>query len=84
MTPTAHSVHLSWAPSSSSVVSYHVYRGQVSGGPYSSASSPADVLSFDDTNVTDGTTYYYGVTSVDSSGVESAYSNQATAEIPNN
>jgi fibronectin type 3 domain-containing protein len=82
--PTAHSVHLSWAPSSSSVVGYHVYRGQVSGGPYSSASSSMDALNFDDANVTDGTTYYYVVTSVDSSGVESAYSNQATAQVPNN
>jgi uncharacterized repeat protein (TIGR01451 family) len=83
-TPTAHSVHLSWAPSSSSVVGYHVYRGQVSGGPYSSASSSVDALSFDDSGVADGTTYYYVVTAVDSSGAESAYSNQATAEIPNN
>jgi hypothetical protein len=83
-TPTPHSVHLSWAPSSSSVVGYHVYRGQVSGGPYSSASSSVDALSFDDSNVADGTTYYYVVTSVDSSGVESAYSNQASAQVPNN
>jgi hypothetical protein len=83
-TPTAHSVHLSWAPSSSSVVGYNVYRGQVSGGPYSSASSSVDALSFDDSSVADGTTYYYVVTSVDSSGAESAYSNQATAEIPKN
>jgi uncharacterized repeat protein (TIGR01451 family) len=83
-TPTAHSVHLSWAPSSSSVVGYHVYRGQVSGGPYSSASSSVDALSFDDSGVADGTTYYYVVTAVDSSGAESAYSNQATAQIPNN
>jgi Abnormal spindle-like microcephaly-assoc'd, ASPM-SPD-2-Hydin len=82
--PTAHSVHLSWAPSSSSVTGYHVYRGQVSGGPYSSASSSVDALSFDDNSVADGTTYYYVVTSVDSSGVESAYSNQATAQVPNN
>jgi hypothetical protein len=83
-TPTPHSVHLSWAPSSSSVVGYHVYRGQVSGGPYSSASSSMDALSFDDSGVADGTTYYYVVTSVDSSGAESAYSNQAAAQIPNN
>jgi hypothetical protein len=83
-TPTAHTVHLSWAPSSSSVVGYRVYRSQVSGGPYSNKLSSVDALSFDDATVVDGNTYYYVVTSVDSAGVESAYSNQTSAQIPNN
>jgi hypothetical protein len=82
--PTAHTVHLSWAPSSSAVVGYRVYRGQVSGGPYPNAVTSVDALSFDDTTVADGNTYYYVVTSVDSAGEESAYSNQASAAVPNN
>jgi hypothetical protein len=83
-TPTAHTVHLSWAPSSSAVSGYRVYRGQVSGGPYPNAVTSGDVLSFDDTTVVDGNTYYYVVTAVDSAGVESTYSNQASAQVPNN
>jgi len=83
-TPTAHTVHLSWAPSSSAVTGYRVYRGQVSGGPYPNAVTSVDALSFDDTTVVDGNTYYYVVTAVDSAGEESAYSNQASAAVPGN
>lgn len=82
--PTAHTVHLSWSPSSSSVVSYRIYRGQVSGGPYPNTVSSVDALSFDDSTVVDGNTYYYVVTAVDSAGAESAYSNQTSAQVPNN
>jgi fibronectin type 3 domain-containing protein len=35
-----------------------------------------------DTAVVSGTTYYYVATAVDSGGVESAYSTEATATIP--
>jgi fibronectin type 3 domain-containing protein len=35
-----------------------------------------------DPGVQSGTTYFYVVTAVDSSNVESTYSNQATAAIP--
>jgi len=84
-TPTPHTVHLSWAPSSSSVAGYRVYRGQVSGGPYpNTVVSSVDALSYDDATVVDGNTYYYVVTAVDSTGAESLLSNQATAQIPNN
>ncbi len=37
---------------------------------------------YTDSTVQSGTTYYYVVTAVDSSGSESNYSNQATAVIP--
>jgi fibronectin type 3 domain-containing protein len=35
-----------------------------------------------DSSVQSATTYYYVATAVDSSNLESAYSNQATAAIP--
>jgi len=79
----SHSVALSWSPSSSTVTGYNIYRGTQSGGPYSKLNST--VLSgttYTDPNVQSGTTYYYVSTAVNSSNVESAYSNQATAAIP--
>jgi len=46
------------------------------------ASSPALGLSYTDTTVQNGTTYYYVTTAVDSSGTESSYSPEAQAIIP--
>ncbi len=78
-----HSVSLSWNPSTSVVVGYNVYRGAVSGGPYTKLSSAIDPsTAYADTSVVSGTTYYYVTTAIDSSGTESAYSNQVQAVIP--
>jgi Abnormal spindle-like microcephaly-assoc'd, ASPM-SPD-2-Hydin len=79
---TAHSADLAWN-ASSGAVGYNVYRGTVSGGPYASLTgNPVTTTSFVDANVQVGQTYYYVVTSLNSNGVESAFSNQATATIP--
>lgn len=77
-------VVLSWAASPSSVVGYNVYRGTTSEGPYSSklTSSPVASLTFTDSSVLAGQTYYYVVTAVNSSGVESADSSPAAATVP--
>jgi hypothetical protein len=78
-----HSVALSWHASSSAVSGYNVYRATTNGGPYSKINSGLiTVASYTDTSVSGATTYYYVSTSVDSAGIESAYSNQATAAIP--
>ena len=79
-----HSVTLSWvASTSSTVVGYNIYRGTVSGGPYTMINStPNASTSYTDTSVTAGQTYYYVVTAVDGSGNESAYSNQVQAIVP--
>jgi fibronectin type 3 domain-containing protein len=78
-----HSVSLSWSASTSSGVSYYnVYRGTISGGPYSLLRSGIASASYTDSNVQSGKTYYYVTTAVDSAGAESVYSNQATAVIP--
>ena len=78
------SVSLSWTPSGSSgVVGYNVYRGTISGGPYTKLTpSPVATASNTDSTVSSGQTYYYVVTAVDSSNNESADSNQAVANIP--
>jgi len=79
----AHSATLSWTASTSTVSGYNVYRGTVNGGPYTLINtSLLTALSFMDTNVTSGATYYYVTTAVDSSGNESVDSNQVTAVIP--
>ena len=77
-----HSADLAWNPSSGAV-GYNVYRGTVSGGPYTSlTATPVTTTTFVDTNVQVGQTYYYVVTSLNSNGAESAFSNQAGATIP--
>ena len=77
-----HSVSLTWMPSSSSGVSYNVYRGTVSGGPYSLLKSGVSSTAYTDSNVQSGSTYYYVTTAVDASGSQSVYSDEAPAVIP--
>ena len=81
---SSHSVALSWTASTSTVSGYNVYRGTTPNGPYSTRLNPSlvTVADYADSTVASGTTYYYVVTSVDSSNVESVDSNQATAIIP--
>jgi hypothetical protein len=78
-----HSVALTWNASASAVAGYNVYRGTVSGGPYAKINSTlVTPLSYTDSTVQSGTTYYYVTTAVDSSGTESVFSNQVSAVIP--
>jgi hypothetical protein len=79
-----HAVDLSWNASTSSTISgYNVYRGTISGGPYAKINSALDsALSYSDSTVQSGQTYYYVTTAVDSSGLESSYSSQVQAVIP--
>jgi hypothetical protein len=82
--PVAHSVSLSWVASTSqTVVGYNIYRGSVSGGPYTVLNStPNAGLTYTDMTVTAGQTYYYVVTAVDGSGNESVVSNEVAVTIP--
>ncbi|MFZ3216972.1 MAG: choice-of-anchor D domain-containing protein [Candidatus Acidiferrales bacterium] len=80
-----HTVALSWDRSSSSVTGYFVYRGSKPSGPYAQLNTSADASpSYSDTTVADGQVYYYVVTAVDSSNIQSAYSNQVSVTIPSN
>ena len=82
--PVPSSVDLTWSASTSSdVVGYNVYRGTVSGGPYTKLdSSPVSADTYTDTTVQSGLTYFYVVRSVDGSGTESANSTEVSAKIP--
>jgi hypothetical protein len=81
--PVQHSVALTWNASTSTVSGYNVYRSTVSGSSYTKInSSLVTTLSYTDSTVQSGTTYFYVTTAVDSAGTESVFSNQATAPIP--
>ncbi len=78
-----HSVALSWDPSSSQVIGYNIYRRIGSSGSYAKLNSSVNATtSYTDTSVQSGQTYDYVTTAVDSSNMESPYSNEATAAIP--
>jgi len=69
-------VSLTWS-ASTGAASYNVKRSTTSGGPYSQIATPS-TISYTDTGLTNGTSYNYVVSAVNSSG-QSANSNQATA-----
>jgi hypothetical protein len=69
-------VSLSWT-ASAGATSYTVLRATTSGGPYSSVATGVTATSYTDTTVTNGTTYYYVVQAVNTSGA-SSNSNQAS------
>jgi carboxypeptidase family protein len=78
-----HTVALTWVASTTTTVNgYNVYRSTINGSGYAKIASLGLVFAYIDTNVQNCSTYYYVTTAVDSTGVESGYSNQATAPIP--
>ncbi len=73
-------ITLQWQASTESNVSgYNVYRGTSSLGPYQQIASSVNSLEYNDASVVTNTTYYYAVTTVDSDGNESGYSNEVNA-----
>jgi fibronectin type 3 domain-containing protein len=68
---------------SSNVCGYNVYRGTHAGGPCNRInSSLIAAAAYTDTAVQAGQTYFYVSTVVDSSGVESAFSNETMSTVP--
>lgn len=80
--PVTHSVFLSWTPSSS-VAGYNVYSSSISGGPYNKlTASPVAATNYTDGSASAAQTYYYVVTALSSTNVESGYSAQVSAVVP--
>lgn len=79
--PQTHSVGLTWVPSVSAVTGYFVYRGP-SVGSLVKVSPINAAASYTDQGVAGGQTYVYAVTSVNSSNVESGFSNEVSVTIP--
>ncbi|WP_127532587.1 cellulase family glycosylhydrolase [Paenibacillus kobensis] len=68
---------LTWT-GSTGATSYNVKRSTSNGGPYTTVATGVSVTSYTNTALTNGTTYYYVVSAVNSAG-ESANSSQASA-----
>lgn len=71
-------VPLTWEAPEEAPAHYNIYRGTEPGGPYEMIAEEVTETAYDDTDVTNGHTYFYTVTAVyvDPSG-ESEYSNEA-------
>jgi len=77
-------IALNWqAPGGSTVAGYNIYRATGSSSSFSKLNSSVNTPdSYTDGAVQPSTTYEYYVTSMDSSGTESAPSNTATVVVP--
>ncbi len=73
-------VTLNWSPvtGAANALSYNVRRAVGNGGSYSLVATNVGLISFTDTNVSNGTTYYYAVSAVNSLGESS---NSAPASV---
>jgi len=82
-TGTAPQVSLTWSASTSQVSGYNIYRRPATGGSYIKINAGLDSDTwFTDTTVAPGHAYEYVTTAVNSSGQESAHSNQVEINIP--
>ena len=80
-----HTVGLAWDRSSSTVTGYFVYRSSKPSGPYTQLNStPEANPTYSDGTVSNGQVYYYYVTAVNSSNIQSADSNEVSVTIPSN
>ncbi len=83
LTVTAQVVTTWTASGGGGIAGYNVYRSATSGGPYNKInSSLVSGTTYNDQAVQDGHTYYYVTTAVTNQGMESGYSNQASAYVP--
>ncbi|TLY16885.1 MAG: hypothetical protein E6K69_03110 [Nitrospirae bacterium] len=79
--PTSGTATLTWnASTSSDVAGYKVYLGTAS-GVYGPPTSVGNVITSQVTNLQSGTTYFFAVTAVDTSGNESTFSNEVSKSI---
>ena len=85
LNPVSHSVDVAWdASSTTALQGYNVYRSSTTGGPYNKISPTlaSTTLVFTDTTPVSGQKYFYVVTSVSTSGAESAASVEVPVTIP--
>jgi hypothetical protein len=77
------SVTLAWSPSpDTNAIGYKIYYGGASHN-YTNAVTLGVVTNTTISGLTEGATYYFAATTLDSTGPESAFSNEAAYSIPN-
>ncbi len=72
-------INLNWSEVTG-CTGYNIYRATTTGGPYNRIASNVTNMSYSDSSVSAGITYYYTVTGVNDDG-ESDYSNEANATL---
>lgn len=78
-------ITLNWRASTTpanKVAGYNVYRSETAGGPYTSVATLGKVITYQDTTAEADKTYYYVVTTRNTAGAESEYSNEASFMVP--
>jgi hypothetical protein len=80
----AHAATLTWTASTTPSVTYNVYRATTSTGPFTTPlnSSAITGVTYKDTTVAAGQTYYYAVAAVAAGGAQSANTSPVQAIIP--
>lgn len=82
---TGHGITVSWTETNNTdpATGFNVYRGTTTGGESATALNstplPAAATTYFDSAVVGGTTYFYTIKAVDSFGILSAASNEASA-----
>lgn len=76
-TSSSSKVDLSWT-AAGGATNYNIYRSGTSGGPYTQIASAIAAVTYSDTTVTNGSSYYYVIRSYN--GAESANSNEAIGQ----
>ena len=81
-TASASTVTLAWDPSAdTNVSSYNIYYGGASGS-YTNEISAGDITSAVVSGLSEGATYFFAATAVDSTGDESDFSNEISYSVP--
>lgn len=83
---SGHSVTIAWTYTQGTdlAVGFNVYRSTVTGGPYTQINTtliPINTLTFTDSIVVGGTSYFYVVDAQDANGVHSAQSLESLAAV---
>jgi hypothetical protein len=76
------SVSLNWQASVSQVIGYFVYRGSSATSLSKMFTTALAATNYQDNSVATGQTYYYAVTAVNSSNVESAQTSPVSVTVP--
>jgi hypothetical protein len=72
-------VSLNWDDNVEPKIGYNIYRALIPGGPYNKIATEHANSYYTDFGLTNGITYYYVVTAVDLSGIDSEDSNEVSA-----